>query len=79
MPEGIRDDVLMRLVDRAMSDEDFRRRTQEDPEGTLRAERFELSGEELSAVKEFQQQVAGLSDEKLQQAIADAPGRQQAG
>jgi hypothetical protein len=74
--ESFRDDVLMRLMDRAMADEDFRRRAHDDPEGTLRAEGFDLSGEELAAVKEFQQQVAGLSDEELQRAIADAPRRQ---
>ena len=76
MEGSVRDDVLMRLVDRAMSDEEFRRRAHEDPEGTLRAEGFELNDDELSAVKEFQQQVAGLSDEELQRAIADAPRRQ---
>lgn len=76
MEGSIRDDVLIRLVDRAMSDEEFRRRAQADPEGTLRAEGFDLNDEELSAVKEFQEQVAGLSDEELQRAIADTPRRQ---
>ena len=75
----MRDDVMMQLVDRAMSDEDFRRRAQEDPEETLRAEGFELEDDEIEAVKSFQSETMGMSDEELNRAIAEAPRRQGAG
>ena len=80
MPEeGINDDVLMRLVDHAMNDEEFRRSAQADPEGTLRAHGYELSDEELAAVKEFHAEVAEHSDEELKQAISgNAAARRQA-
>ena len=72
----MRDDVMMQLVDKAMSDEDFRRRAQEDPEEALRAEGFELEDDELEAVKSFQSETAGMSEDELNRALADAPRRQ---
>jgi Ribosomally synthesized peptide prototyped by Frankia Franean1_4349. len=72
----MRDEVLMDLVDRALSDEEFRSRAKDDPEGTLAAYGYELTDEELGAVKEFQSQVAGLSDEELEQALASGARRQ---
>ena len=68
--EGIRDEVLMQLVDRAMNDQEFRQSAQRDPEGTLRAHGYELNDEELAAVKEFHAEVAEHGDEELRQAIA---------
>jgi hypothetical protein len=68
----MRDEVLMSLVDRAMSDEEFRRRASEDLEGTLRDYGYELTEEELGAVREFHGQVAGKTDEELVAAVADA-------
>ena len=75
----MRDDVMMKLVDKAMSDEDFRRRAQADPEEALRAEGFELEDDELEAVRAFQSETAGMSDDELNRAIAEAPRRQGAG
>ncbi len=49
----MRDEVLMELVDRAMNDQEFRRKAQEDPEGTLKEYGYELTEEEMAAVKEF--------------------------
>ncbi len=72
----MRDEVLMQLVDRAMSDEDFRNRARQDPEGTLRAEGFDLDDEEMAAVKQFQAETSGLSDDELNQAIAGGARRQ---
>jgi hypothetical protein len=69
--EGIRDDVLMKLVDHAMNDADFRQSAQRDPEGTLRAHGYELTDEELAAVKEFQAEIAEHGDEDLQRAITE--------
>jgi hypothetical protein len=77
--EGIRDDVLMRLVDHAMGDADFRQSAQRDPEGTLRAHGYELTDEELAAVKDFQSEVAEHSDDELQQAIAGGAGERRQG
>jgi hypothetical protein len=72
----MRDDVMIDLIDRAMRDPEFREQARQDPEATLRAHGFDLTGEELQAVKEFQQQTAGLSDEALNEAIAGGGRRQ---
>jgi predicted phosphoribosyltransferase len=73
----MRDDVLMNLVDRALTDPQFRARAQEDLEGTLRDEGFDLTDEELAAVKEFHQEFAGLSDEEVERRLQETQ-RQQA-
>lgn len=65
----MRDQVLMDLVDRAMNDPEFRDRAREDLEGTLKAYGYELTPEELAAVKEFHAQAAGKSDEEINQAL----------
>ena len=76
--EEVRDEVLMRLVDQAMNDEDFRKSAQRDPEGTLRDHGYELTDTELAAVKEFHAEVASHSDEELQRAISgNAESRRQ--
>jgi hypothetical protein len=75
----MRDDVLADLVDRAMTDADFRRRAADDLDGTLQAEGFRLEPDELAAVREFHAQVAGKSDEEVDALVADAGRRQQAG
>ena len=74
----MRDQVLMELVDHAMRDADFRRQAQEDPEAALKAHGYELEPDELEAVKSFQREVHGMSDEELNQALAN-PGRRQQG
>jgi hypothetical protein len=73
----MRDDVLADLVDRAMTNADFRRRAAEDLEGTLQAEGFRLEPDELAAVREFHAQAAGKSDQELEAMVADAGRRQQ--
>jgi hypothetical protein len=75
----MRDDVLADLVDRAMTDADFRRRAAYDLEGTLQDEGFRLEPDELAAVREFHSQVAGKSDQEVDAIVADAGRRQQAG
>lgn len=75
----MRDDVMIKLIDRAMSDPAFRAEVRRDPEGALPAEGFELTDDEMNAVKEFQQQTADLSDEELNDAIAQGGRRQGAG
>jgi hypothetical protein len=72
----MRDDVLMNLVDRALTDPEFRTRAQEDLEGTLRAEGFDLSEEEMAAVREFHSQFAGLSDEEVEGQLEEAKRQQ---
>ena len=65
----MRDEVLMDLVDRAMNDQEFRDRARGDLEGTLRAYGYDLTPEELAAVKEFHAQAAGKSDEEVNQML----------
>jgi hypothetical protein len=72
----MRDEVMIDLIDRAMRDPEFREQARQDPDGTLRAHGFELTDDELQAVKEFQQQTAGLSDEELNEAITQGGRRQ---
>jgi hypothetical protein len=74
----MRDDVLADLVDRAMTDADFRRRAVDDLDGTLEAEGFRLEPDELAAVREFHTQAAGKSDQELEELVAGAGRRQQA-
>jgi hypothetical protein len=72
-------DVLANLVDRALTDADFRRRAADDLDGTLEAEGFRLEPDELAAVREFHAQAAGKSDQELEELVAGAGRRQQAG
>ena len=66
----MRDEVMMDLVSRAMDDPEFRRRAREDLDGTLPAYGYDLTEEEMTAVREFQESVAGLSDEELEAELA---------
>ena len=75
----MRDEVLMDLVDRALSDEQFRTAAKEDPERALADYGYDLDEDELEAVKELQSQVAGLDDAELERALADGARRQQGG
>ena len=75
----MRDDVMMALVDRALEDEQFRTEAKEDPERALAAAGFDLDEDELAAVKEFQTEIAGLSDEELQDTLASGARRQGGG
>jgi hypothetical protein len=61
----MRDDVLTSLVERALADEDFRRAARENLEPTLREHGYDLSDEEMAAVRLMQAQTAGWSDEQL--------------
>jgi hypothetical protein len=72
----MRDDVLMRLTDRVITDAGFRTRARRDLDGALRAEGLELSEDELAAVREFQRQTLDLSDGELTAAVADPTRRQ---
>ena len=68
----IRDDVLLSLVDHAMGDEDFRRKAQVNLDATLKEHGYNLTEEELGAVRDFHSQVVGLSDHELREQVADA-------
>ncbi len=72
----MRDEVLTELVNRGLDDEDFRGRMLQDPEGTLEAEGYQLEEEELAAVRDFHQQVSGVPEGELDEAIAGAARRQ---
>ena len=66
----IRDEGLMDLVDLARTKPDFKRRARVDLEGTLTEYGFELTGEELAAVKEFHRRTRWMSDAELSLALA---------
>jgi hypothetical protein len=72
----MRDEVLMELVDRALTDEQFRNAVRDDPDSALSAHGFELQPDELEAVKDLQRQTAGMSDDELREAITAGPRRQ---
>ena len=64
------DAALMSLVDRAVSDPEFRARAQQDLDGALAETGLELSDEELQAVRDFQAQAQGIGGELLGDLLA---------
>ena len=68
----IRDEVLMNLVNLARTDPEFKRKARGDLEGALTGYGYELTGDELAAVKEFHRRTCGMSDEELDRALAGA-------
>jgi hypothetical protein len=66
----IRDEVLMDLVDLARTDPEFKRKARVDLEGTLNEYGYALTGDELTAVKEFHRRTRGMSDEELNRTLA---------
>ena len=73
----MRDDVLAGLVDRAMTDPEFRRSAVADLDGTLAANGYELEPDELAAVREFHGQVAGKSEAEVEELLTATAGRRQ--
>jgi hypothetical protein len=69
-------DQLAQLVERAMNDPDFISRAQSDLEATLAAEGISLDPDEMAAVRQFQTEFAGLSEEDIQSRLTEA-GRTQ--
>ncbi len=69
-------DHLALLVERSMNDPEFVLRAQTDLEGTLAAEGISLDPDEMTAVREFQTEFAGLSEEEIQSRLTEA-GRKQ--
>ena len=68
----IRDEVLVQLVDKAMTDKDFTRKALEDLDGTLKAYGFDLNEEELSAVREFHSEAVRMSPDQLDEELKEA-------
>ena len=66
----IRDEVLMDLVDLARTDSEFKRKARADLEATLNEYGYELTGDELAAVKEYHRRTQGMSDAELNQVLA---------
>ncbi len=75
----MRDDVLVQLTDRVMTDAGFRSRLRSDLDGVLQSAGFALDDSELSAVRAFQQQTADMTDEQLTASLADPAVRRQFG
>jgi hypothetical protein len=74
----MRDEILASLVDRAMTDADFRGNALTDLEGTLTAHGYDLQPDELEAVRDFHGQVAGKSEAEVQELLAANATRRQA-
>lgn len=66
----MRDDILTSLVERALADEDFRRAARTNLEPTLREHGYDLTDDELGAVRVMQAQTADWSDEQLTASLA---------
>jgi hypothetical protein len=75
----VRDEVLAGLVDKAMTDPEFRQSAIDDLDGTLAAHRYELQPDELEAVREFHGQVAGKSEVEVEHLLAGNAGKRQQG
>jgi hypothetical protein len=75
----MRDEVLASLVDRAMTDSEFRRQAITDLDATLASHGYELQPDELEAVREFHGQVAGKSEAEVQELLTENAGRRQSG
>ena len=73
------DDVLMQLADKAVADPAFRKKALTDLDGALAEAGFELTDEELAAVREFHAQTAGKSDAEVDALLADGAARRQFG
>ena len=73
----MRDEVLASLVDRAMTDSEFRRQAITNLDGTLAAHGYQLQPDELEAVREFHGQVAGKSETEVQELLATNASRRQ--
>ena len=67
----IRDEVLMDLVDLARTDPEFKRRARADLEGALHEYGYELTADELAAVKEFHRRTLEMSDAELNRTLAE--------
>ena len=75
MQEPDRDEVLMGLVYRARTDPEFKRNARNALDRLLiDVYRYDLTEEELAACREFHAQTVGLTDEQLDQKLADAAG-----
>ncbi len=73
----MRDRILIQLVDKAISDPEFRANARKDVEGVLRAYGYELNSDELAAVKAFQAETADLSDGELDAVLVGNSQRRQ--
>ena len=61
--------TLAELVERARTDKEFRTSAVRDLEGTLAANGYSLSDDEMEAVRLFHAQAADLTDEELEQEL----------
>jgi hypothetical protein len=67
----MRGDVMQELLDKAANDSEFRKQAVQDLEGTLSANGYELTEDELIAAREFQSRAKDLTDEQLESEIGD--------
>jgi hypothetical protein len=75
MQEPVRDEVLMGLVNRARTDPEFRRNARHALDRLLvDVYRYDLTEEELAACREFHARTVRLTEDQLDQELADAAG-----
>ena len=67
----MRGQVLQEMLDRATNDVEFRHQAISDLEGTLKANGYELTEDELAAAREFHAQVKDLTDEQFEAELGD--------
>ncbi len=66
----MRDDVMISLIDQAMSNAEFRQKALANLEGTLQEYGYDLDSDEMAAVREFHAQTAGKSSEEIDTILA---------
>lgn len=68
---SIRDEVLANLVELARTDREFMRKARADLEGALHEYGYELTADELAAVREFHRQTSAMSDAEMNRVLAE--------
>jgi Ribosomally synthesized peptide prototyped by Frankia Franean1_4349. len=66
----MRDDILTSLVERALKDENFRQAARADLEGTLQQHGYDVTEDELQALRVMQAQTADWSDAELTERLS---------
>lgn len=70
------DQLLMEIVDKARTDDQFRSKAILDPDGTLEEYGYEPGPEELEAIRAFHSEHAGKSPDELAELLDKAAMRQ---
>jgi hypothetical protein len=66
----MRDDVMLKLIQRVTEDDGFRQRIGQNLEGALESEGYALTEDEMAAVHEFKSSMASMNDREISQQLA---------